>query len=256
MAIVKNKTSQKKFTNPVVLIHGSWSSSYMWSLYTDYLREAGWDVYAPDLKGHGADKGTIAGTTMNDYVASVRNAVVEKGLENPIIIGHSMGGLIALMYVAQYGAHNLVAIDPSPSKEVQGGERKEYPAEYSMIDAGLPSDPQETIKMLPDISKEVLMQFMQTLGMDSGVARSERKLGISVPREKLSMPTLFVGGELGESVSFGIGIRVARTMATYYGKEVIEIKRATHPGILIGEHAPEAVKKIEVWLQKQQQLTH
>lgn len=234
-----------------MLVHGSWGSSAMWMAYTSVFAAEGWDVYAPDLRGHGKSAGTVAGATMADYVSDVRRAVTERGLDNPIVVGHSMGGLVALMYAAEHGAKAAVAIDPSPSKEVQGaGERKEYSAAYSPMDAGMPSDPMQIKKALPDISQESLMKIKDMLGMESGVARSERKFGISIPKEKLPMPVLFVGSELGESVPFGIGIKTSRAMADHYRKEVIEIKGATHPGILIGAHAMEAAKQIAEWFEQ------
>ena len=246
------KTKLEATKGSAVLVHGSWGSSAMWIGYTQFLASYGWDVYALDLRGHGKSGGSIAGATMIDYVQNVNQVVTEHGIEYPVVIGHSMGGLVALMYAAEYGAKTVVAIDPSPSREVQGeGEKKEYPAEYSPMDAGMPADPMEVMKALPDIPQEKLMRMKEMLGMESGVARSERKLGISVPKEKLPMPVLFVGGELGESVPFGIGIKTARAMADYYGKDVLEIKGATHPGILIGEHAMEAVQKIERWMSMQ-----
>ena len=118
------------------------------------------------------------------------------------------------------------------------------------MDSGMPTDPMAVMKALPDIPPEKLMEMKEMLGVESGTARSERKLGISVPKETLSIPLLFVGGELGESVPFGIGIRTTQSMADYYDKEVIEIKGATHPGILLGEHAMEAAQKIEGWIAK------
>ncbi len=246
------KAKKKKYVHPLVLIHGSWGSSAMWTKYIQFLSEKGWDVYAPDLRGHGKSKGSVAGATMGDYVADIIRTITENELENPIVIGHSMGGLIALMYASFHGAQAVVAIDPSPTKEIRGdGEKKEYPAEYSPIDAGMPTDPMEIIKSFPDISQEMLMNMKSMLGMESGVARSERKLGISIPKEKLDMPILFVGSELGESVSFGIGIKTSRAMADYYEKVVMEIKNATHPGILMGKNAEEAVINIENWTAKQ-----
>lgn len=243
------KSEHASHTNPVVLVHGSWGSSAMWMGYAQFLVSKGWNVYALDLRGHGKSEGEIAGATMDDYVADVEQSIADHGLENPVVVGHSMGGLVALMYAVRHEVKAVVAIDSSPTKEVQGeGEKKEYPAEYSLMDAGAPTDPMEVMKAFPDIPGEMLMKMKSMLGMESGVARSERKLGISVPKEKLSMPTLFVGGELGESVPFGIGIKTARAMADYYGKDAVEIKGATHPGILIGEHAVEAAQKIEQWL--------
>ena len=83
--------------HPLVLVHGSWGSSAMWMGYAQYLSNKGWDVYAPDLRGHGKSGGSVAGVTMGDYVTDVARIVEEQGLKDPIISGHSMGGLIALM---------------------------------------------------------------------------------------------------------------------------------------------------------------
>lgn len=235
---------------PFLLIHGSWGSSMMWMAYAEVFAKHGFDVYAPDLRGHGKSGGSVAGASMDDFVADVAAAARANGLENPVVIGHSMGGLVALMYAARHGAAATVAIDPSPSKEVQGGEEKTYAPEYSPMDAGMPGDPKAVMEAFPDIPQEMLMKLKQMLGKESGLARAERKRGISIPKDALSMPTLFVGGELGESVPFGIGIRTARAMAQYYGKPVIEIKGATHPGILVGMHAAAAAGEIEAWLEQ------
>ena len=166
--VLIQKAEEKKHTSPIILVHGSWGSSLMWMNYVQFLSKKGWDVYAPDLRGHGKSKGSVAGSTMGDYVADVIRAITENKLENPIVIGHSMGGLVGLMYAAFHGAQAVVAIDPSPTKEVRGGgEKKEYPAEYSPMDAGMPSDPMEIMRVFPDISQETLMQLKNMLGMES-----------------------------------------------------------------------------------------
>jgi len=234
---------------PVILVHGSWGSSMMWMVYTTLLSQKGWSVYALDLRGHGTSEGDVRGATMDDYVSDVRQVSAEYDLKQPIVIGHSMGALVTLIYAATHSASAVVAIDPSPSKEVQGaGEKKDYPPAYSPMDAGMPAEAMEVMKAFPDIPQETLMKMKGMLGMESGVARSERKLGVSIPKEKLLLPTLFVGAEHGESVPFGIGIKTARAMADYYEKEVVEIQGASHPGTLLGTHAMEAAEKIEAWM--------
>ncbi|MEX0933999.1 MAG: alpha/beta hydrolase [Candidatus Paceibacterota bacterium] len=247
--VLVKKAENSLHKTPLVLVHGSWGSSMMWMLYIKHFVEKGWDVYAPDLRGHGKSGGSVDGATMDDYVSDVKRMVDEHNLKTPLIIGHSMGGLVSLIYATHYGARAVVALDPSPSQEVRGaGEKKDYPPAYTPTDAGMPQDPKEIMSALPDIPQEKLASMKEMLGVESGVARSERKLGISIPKETLSLPTLFVGGELGESLPFGIGIKTAQEMARYYEKEVLEIKGATHPGILIGTHAKEAVRHIEEWL--------
>ncbi|MEX2515104.1 MAG: alpha/beta hydrolase [Candidatus Paceibacterota bacterium] len=242
------KTQKEQSKGDIVLVHGSWGSSEMWMTYIKQLAEKGWNVYAPDLRGHGKSDGQIAGTTMDDYVEDIHTSVTDHDLENPVVIGHSMGGLVALMYARDHNPAAVVAIDPSPTVEVQGSAEKSYPDEYTAVDAGMPTDPQAVMQAFPDISQDMLMKLKNMLGPESGAARTQRKRGISVTKEELSMPTLFVGGELGESVDFGIGIQTATEMADYYEKDVIEIAGASHPGILVGENAPAAVKKIDEWL--------
>ncbi len=236
----------------IIFVHGSWGASWMWKTYMDYFSKHGWNVYALDLRGHGESSISINGARMEDYVDDIQIFVTKHSLKNPIVIGHSMGGLVALMYAVSHSVKALVTIDPSPSKEVQGaGVVKTFPSSYSPMDAGMPEDLMEVMKAFPDISKEALMNMKDMLGMESGVARTERKIGISISKESLKeLPTLFVGSEMGESVPFGIGIRTARAMSTYYGKDIIETMGATHPGILVGEHATETATLIEKWLAK------
>ena len=244
------KAEKKTHKESIILVHGSWGASWMWSMYIPYLNQKGWDVYALDLRGHGKSEGEVAGATMQDYVEDVRQVIEGNSLKDPVVVGHSMGGLVALMYGSQFGAHAVVAIDPSPTKEISGSKEKKYPDVYSPMDAGMPTDVMQIIKALPDMEQEMLMKMKDMLGMESGVARSERKAGISIKKDSLAMPVLFVGSENGESVPFGIGINTTKKIADYYNKEVIEIKGATHPGILMGRYSGDAVMKIEEWISR------
>jgi len=235
---------------PIVLVHGSWGASWMWVMYADFLADLGWEVCTLDLRGHGKSGGSLEGATMEDYVEDIHVVIEELELINPIVIGHSMGGLLALMYAAKYPTKDVVSIDGSPSIEVTK-ESKEvsYPATYTPMDAGMPSDPMKVKEALPDLADAQLMMMREKLGKESGVARSDRKRGISIPREKMQSPLLFVGAENGESLPFGIGSSTSHLMADYYGGTFIEIPKATHPGILLGSESSEAASKISEWLE-------
>ncbi len=248
---VSHIPEEKSYPHPLVLVHGSWGGAWMWIKYIQFLTQQGFEVHALDLVGHGQSGRGVAGALMEDYENNVRTVVEELCLENEIIIGHSMSGLVALMYARDYNPGAVVSIDPSPSTEVQvPGEEKEYKKEYTAMDAGMPSDPQKVMEALPDLEPEQLMTMKAKLGLESGKARSQRKLGISVPKGSLPMPVLFLGGEHGESVPFGIGIEKARAMADYYEKEVYEVKGATHPGILVGKNFQDGAQKISEWLKE------
>jgi len=90
----------------------------------------------------------------------------------------------------------------------------------------------------------------EMLGMESGVARSRRKMGISVPKESIQAPMLFIGTEKTDSVSFGVGIEKSRAMAEYYDGDFVKIEGATHPGILMREMWMKGAETIGNWVKK------
>lgn len=234
---------------PLLFVHMSWGGLWAFKMYMRFFFEHGFDCYALDLRGHGISGGSVAGATMKDYVSDVREVVKYYKLKSPFIIGHSMGGLVALMYGASHTASGIVSIDGSPTAEVQGeGRNVQYPAEYTPADAGMPSEPESVMQVFPDLQSEQLKNLKGMLKTESGVARSERKRGVSIPKDSLSIPLLFVGAELGTSVPFGIGIEKSNMMAGYYSAYSLEIKGASHPGILMGSHWKDAAEKINKWL--------
>lgn len=227
----------------------SWGGAWAFMHYVEFFAKQGFAVYALDLRGHGKSGGTVEGATMQNYVEDVRTITDHFQLDNPLVVGHSMGGLIALMYASQYPIHGVVAIDASATQETQGtSEEVVYPASYTPMDAGMPSDPQMVMQALSDIEPSMLMKMKDMLGVESGVARSERKKGISVPKESLNGPAFFIGAQLGTSVPFGIGIEKARAQAEYYDAPVAEIADATHPGLLVGKHWEMAAQAILDWI--------
>lgn len=244
----------KQYKNPLVFVHGSFGGYFMWKMITSYLVEQGFECYALSLRGHKpSGEVDLAKVGMNDYVEDIALVINELKLKNPVVIGHSMAGLLVLMYEKKFDKTSaVISIDPSPTLEIQGKTDEEkiksIPLVYTLMDVGMPTDPEKVMKALPDISQDMLMKMKETLGPESGLARRERKSGISISKESLKSSVLMIGAELGKSVPFGISIESTREMAEYYGTEFFEIKNATHPGVLMGKHAPEVAQIIEKWL--------
>lgn len=245
---------RRTFEPTLLFVHGSFGGYFMWRAIGETLAAAGFECAFLSLRGHKPNpEADLSKVGMEDYVQDIRDVIVALGLKSPVLIGHSMGGLLVLMYEKEFdGLAALISIDPSPSAEVQGRARDEdvlkIPLVYNAMDAGMPSDPMAAMKAMPDISKETLTQMKSMLGMESGLARRERKQGISVPKETLKAPVLFIGGELGGSLAFGIPLASTKKMADYYAAEFLEIKGASHPGIIVGVKAHEVAEKIAAWL--------
>lgn len=245
---------EKTFDYPLVFVHGSFGGFFMWKMITEYLVGKGFECFSLSLRGHKPSREIdLSQVGMKDYVDDIRLVTEELGLSNPVIIGHSMSGLTVLMYGKKYQETKaIVSIGPSPSLEVQGSGDIEaieaIPLVYNAMEAGMPTDPMEVMKVLPDIPQEMLMKMKEMLGPESGKARRDRKRGISVPKESITMPTLMLGGELGKSVPFGVSFESTQKMSEYYGSKLVEVKGATHPGIIMGTHSGEVAMEIEGWL--------
>ena len=84
---------------PVLLIHGAANSSSAWKFWQKALARRGWSSYAIDLRGHGKSGGSVDGALMSDYVDDVTEVANELSVK-PVVMGWSMGGLVALMAAA------------------------------------------------------------------------------------------------------------------------------------------------------------
>lgn len=78
-----------------VFIHGAQNDHSVWVLQTRYFAHHGFGVLAVDLPGHGRSKGEPLATVeaMADWLLAVLDAA---GVREAVLIGHSMGSLIAL----------------------------------------------------------------------------------------------------------------------------------------------------------------
>ena len=86
---------------PVVLIHGMVNSSRHWESVALRLADR-YTVIAPDLIGHG-DSATPRGDySLGAHAAVIRDLLATLGIERATIVGHSLGGGIAMIFFYQF----------------------------------------------------------------------------------------------------------------------------------------------------------
>ena len=86
----------------VVLIHGMVNSSRHWREVALPLARSGFTVIAPDLIGHG-DSATPRGDySLGAHAAVIRDLLAVIGIERATIVGHSLGGGIAMQFFYQF----------------------------------------------------------------------------------------------------------------------------------------------------------
>ena len=89
-------------TAPVLwLVHGIGDSSRTWDEVVPLLAER-FTVVAPDLLGHGESDKPRADYSVGGFANGVRDLMVVLGVERATVVGHSLGGGVALQFAYQY----------------------------------------------------------------------------------------------------------------------------------------------------------
>lgn len=100
----------------IVMVHGANCGGWCFDVFHKVFEARGCTCHTPDLIGHGADKenrAALAETGMADYRAQL-TALVKALPEKPVVLGHSMGAVIAQQLAADGLAHRLVLVSPGP----------------------------------------------------------------------------------------------------------------------------------------------
>jgi pimeloyl-ACP methyl ester carboxylesterase len=120
----------------VLMVHGWGSSRRMWAHLSSELSSARrcWSV---DLPGFGdSDKPTNGWHSIPNYTATLHHFMEAMGLQRAHVIGHSMGGLIALDFAATHPERvtRLVAINPVVTGRATWGRMADWGRSAAVLD--------------------------------------------------------------------------------------------------------------------------
>jgi len=98
----------------VVLLHGLMGGAVVWAPVARRL-EADCDVVMPDARGHGRSATPREGYRYSDLADDVVALIEALGLNRPVLVGHSMGGMTAALVASRIGSRlrGLVLVDPT-----------------------------------------------------------------------------------------------------------------------------------------------
>ena len=101
---------------PLVFVHGAWHAAWCWDEhYLDWFAARGFECHAFSLRGHGASGNdrSLRTTRVDHYVADLAG-VVERLERPPVLIGHSLGGLVVQRYLIEHEVPAAVLLAPVP----------------------------------------------------------------------------------------------------------------------------------------------
>lgn len=91
-------------STPLLFVHGSFSDARIWDInFLPYFAQHGYEAHAVSLRGHGLSEGhdRLHSWRLADYVIDLAEAV-QTLPHPPLLIGHSMGGMVIQKYLEDH----------------------------------------------------------------------------------------------------------------------------------------------------------
>ncbi|MDD3960199.1 MAG: alpha/beta hydrolase [Oscillospiraceae bacterium] len=101
---------------PVLFVHGAYHGAWCWNeFFLPYFAQNGYPSYALSLQGHGSSQTDkrLNALRISDFVKDVAQVAGDMPIP-PILIGHSMGGLVVQKYLEKHSAPSAVLMSSLP----------------------------------------------------------------------------------------------------------------------------------------------
>lgn len=119
---------------PVIMVHGAFCGGWTFDAFRQPFEAAGHPLMTPDLIGHDGAS-SAAGVSMSDYARQIAR-LADSCETPPILIGHSMGGLVAQMAASRAKISKLILLAPSAPWGVSGASLEEAVSAVSLYTFG------------------------------------------------------------------------------------------------------------------------
>jgi pimeloyl-ACP methyl ester carboxylesterase len=222
---------------PVLLIHGAGGGGWEWAVWLRVMRAHGWQVEAIELQHASAG---LAATRLGDYVQQVEAAAQGLGAA-PILVGASLGGLLAMMSAPVVDPCALVLVNPLPPAPWHLG-MPAVAGSPPVIAWGSTASLASTRRALPDADDATCEWAWRRWRNESGAVVDAARGGVMV--ERPACPVLVMASELDVDVP----LEVSAALASGWSADLIRVPGASHVGPLLGRGAVRCAGLVHGWL--------
>ncbi|NML22694.1 alpha/beta hydrolase [Pseudoflavitalea sp. G-6-1-2] len=196
----------------VVLIHGLAEDSQTWAFQQEFLQQH-FTVIVPDLPGSGHSPADSYEWSMEMFAAGLNAILIEEHIEKAIVIGHSMGGYVALTFADKYpekmlglGLFHSTAYADSEERIIIRRRAIQFIQDYGAAKYLEQATPnlfaEETRNNNPDLVQQITDRYADFSGQSliSYHAALMRRSDRTAVLQRIEQPVLFVIGEFDNSV--------------------------------------------------------
>jgi pimeloyl-ACP methyl ester carboxylesterase len=226
---------------PLLFVHGELAGSWVWERFLGYFAGRGWEGHALNLRNHHwsrtADPTELSFETYTEDVV----AALERLGPSTVVIGHGMGGLLALKASERMAISGLILLSSELPRDLRPPARmhevRDVPDVYGKSVIGWATLPEKLVRDHRDLTMDDVMRIQHLLGQkphESGTARRQMLQGVSVDRRSLAeVPKLVIGAGLDLTVQEESSERLAEWLGAAYEP----FGAHSHYGLIIGEQS-------------------
>lgn len=255
---VLEKHPKKASKTPILFIHGANMAAWCWDEnFMPYFAELGHPTYAVDLRGHGKSGGQeqLSSNSIADYVNDIERVIAEIG-ETPILIGHSLGGLIIQKYIEYNTAPACILMASVPSDGLMPSVMDLFHNPTFFLQNNLsqlfgtwfsPIDLTRKSIFSGDVHDNVVVRYCTEMQPSSPKALLDTLwLGLPTKKNPFEIPMLSLGAD--EDTFFRP--KQIKETADTYNAEYLNMKNIGH-AMMLDSHWHESADAIHAWLEKE-----
>jgi alpha-beta hydrolase superfamily lysophospholipase len=207
LEIIKEEAVSDVRPVPILFVHGMWHAAWCWEEhFMPYFAQHGYVSHALSIRGHGGSEGRerLRWISLTDYVSDVTQ-VVNQMETQPILVGHSMGGMIVQKYLESNEAPAAVLLASTPPQGVVMPTLRvaiRHPLAFLKVNLTMSMYPVVSTPQLAreaffsaDMSEEKVRSYSSRLQDESYRAYLEM-MGFILPQtKKVKTPLLVLGAE-------------------------------------------------------------
>jgi pimeloyl-ACP methyl ester carboxylesterase len=230
---------------PLLFVHGELAGSWLWERYLGFFASRGWEGHALNLQNHFWSR--TADPTELSFETYTEDVIAALGRLGPttVVIGHGMGGLLALKAAERAPIAGLVLLSPEPPRDLRVAARqhelREVPDIYGRARIGWSTLPEKLQRDHRDLSIADVLRIQHLLGQkphESGRALRQVMGGIPVDRRPFTeIPRLVIGAGLDRLVPE----ETSERLAEWLGAEYEPFGAHSHYGLVVGEESHQQV---------------